>query len=1178
MVLDLGCGSGALGEHLSSVKFCTVDGATFNREEAACAQKHYRRVDVIDLEVADLTTLFPQGHYDAVVCADVLEHLRHPEMVLTAIRSLLKPDGKLLVSVPNAGYCGLLAELLQGEFKYREEGLLDRTHLRFYTRQSLLRFLSEEHWTVDLLDTITLKVPDSEFSVAFDLLPPAVSRYLLATPDAQVYQFIGIASPRTTAGRQAIPTQHPCQTSPAQAYFTAQLYLGRSGTYSENEKITGRGEMGRSRQTLIFPLPHSGDGLTELRLDPADRPGFMHLYRLTLRDAHGNPQWQWMAESNDASLLKQARHDQIVWNLPMPGVSNAALLLLAGDDPWIKLPIHPSILKQCLETPGAQLEVDAGWPMSADYLALSSTVRSLTERSTHLEASLSKARTEATVATTTVQQLRLSLQAALQQPEILLHELEHSRALYSALEEHVRRIETSTAYRATRPLVRAKMRLTQWRHANDPTPPMEATSPAPQHTEAPPETHSEAPAPALAPAEPASMVDIIVPVYRGLRDTQVCIESVLQSTVRTPFRLVIINDASPEPDIQSWLERKAQEDGRILLLKNDRNLGFVGTVNRGMSLDQRNDILLLNSDTEVANDWLDRLRHAAYSAPNVATVTPFSNNATICSYPRFCADNELPPGYDTRSLDQLFAQTHAHTALDIPTGVGFCMYIRRDCLEQVGLFDAERFGLGYGEENDFCQRALQNGWRNLHALDIFVRHTGGVSFGDAKSTRELQAQKTLQQLHPHYESSVQAFVSSDPARPFREALDLQRLQRHSLPRLLFIVHSLGGGTQRHTKELAEHFLGKLTTLQLMPLENHHLQLEWLAPGESMQWIFHWPTQSARLLELLRTLRIERVHFHHILGLDPEIMCLPNHLGVPYDFTAHDYYTACPQIALVTSAKTYCQERGTEQCNGCLQERPAPTGEGIMDWRLRHACFLQGADNVLAPSRDAARRLARYFPTAKVRFAPHLDISDATPLPMPFPHPIAENANLRVLVLGAVGEIKGADVLEATALEAARQDAPIEFHLMGYAHRKLQTQPHASLSIHGAYNDADLQRLLVRMKPDLVWFPAVWPETYSYTLSACLLAGVAVVAPNLGSFPERLNCRRWTWLMPWNTPPLAWLDFFLRLREQHFCAAQEPPVAPAFPPAPEDAFIQSWSYDQDYLHPFERLRQNSDNPA
>ena len=150
--------------------------------------------------------------------------------------------------------------------------------------------------------------------------------------------------------------------------------------------------------------------------------------------------------------------------------------------------------------------------------------------------------------------------------------------------------------------------------------------------------------------------------------------------------------------------------------------------------------------------------------------------------------------------------------------------------------------------------------------------------------------------------------------------------------------------------------------------------------------------------------------------------------------------------------------------------------------------------------------------------------------------------------------------------------------MGYAHRKLQTQPHASLSIHGAYNDADLQRLLVRMKPDLVWFPAVWPETYSYTLSACLLAGVAVVAPNLGSFPERLNCRRWTWLMPWNTPPLAWLDFFLRLREQHFCAAQEPPVAPAFPPAPEDAFIQSWSYDQDYLRPFERLRQNSDNPA
>ncbi len=181
------------------------------------------------------------------------------------------------------------------------------------------------------------------------------------------------------------------------------------------------------------------------------------------------------------------------------------------------------------------------------------------------------------------------------------------------------------------------------------------------------------------------------------------------------------------------------------MLENEHNLGFVATVNRGMALSDAHDVLLLNSDTEVANDWLDRLRAAAYSDARVASVTPFSNNATICSYPRFCEPNELPPGWDTARLDALFAATNAGQVVDVPTGVGFCMYIRRDSLDAVGLFDVENFGKGYGEENDFCRRAAAAGWRNLHALDTFVLHTGGVSFGASKSQREIDA---VEQIAP----------------------------------------------------------------------------------------------------------------------------------------------------------------------------------------------------------------------------------------------------------------------------------------------------------------------------------------------------------------------------------------------------------------------------------------------
>ena len=142
-VLDLGTGSGALGKYLFEQAQCTVDGLTLNEAEAAVATAHaaYRRIEVANLEDCDLLALFPTARYDFIVCADVLEHLSRPERIVQTCRKLLAPGGKLLISVPNAGYSGLVAELLQGEFLYRDEGLLDRTHLRFFTRRSLTRFL-----------------------------------------------------------------------------------------------------------------------------------------------------------------------------------------------------------------------------------------------------------------------------------------------------------------------------------------------------------------------------------------------------------------------------------------------------------------------------------------------------------------------------------------------------------------------------------------------------------------------------------------------------------------------------------------------------------------------------------------------------------------------------------------------------------------------------------------------------------------------------------------------------------------------------------------------------------------------------------------------------------------------------------------------------------------------------
>ncbi|MDE5152351.1 hypothetical protein PYL79_21980, partial [Paenibacillus larvae subsp. larvae] len=112
---------------------------------------------------------------------------------------------------------------------------------------------------------------------------------------------------------------------------------------------------------------------------------------------------------------------------------------------------------------------------------------------------------------------------------------------------------------------------------------------------------------------------------------------------------------------------------------------------------------------------------------------------------------------------------------------------------------------------------------------------------------------------------------------------------------------------------------------------------------------------------------------------------------------------------------------------------------VAEWRQANARLLSGARHVLAPSRDAAQRIAAFAPLARVHAVPHTDMPDSAELPLPAPAPLAAGRRLKVVVIGALSTIKGADVLEAVAVEAARRNAPVDFHLIGYGYRSLQTQ-------------------------------------------------------------------------------------------------------------------------------------------
>lgn len=655
-------------------------------------------------------------------------------------------------------------------------------------------------------------------------------------------------------------------------------------------------------------------------------------------------------------------------------------------------------------------------------------------------------------------------------------------------------------------------------------------------------------------------VDVIVPVYAGLRQTRACIESVLANPQTAKFELIVINDCSPEPELTAWLERTAAS-GEFTLLGNPVNTGFVQTVNRGMAIHPHRDVILLNSDTVVANDWLDRMVNCAYAEARIATATPFSNNATICSYPRFCEDNELPAGLDAAALDAIFAQANRGGTAELPTGVGYCLYIRRAAIDELGLFDARSFGKGYGEENDFCQRAIKAGWKNVLAADVFVQHSGGVSFAGEQATRKSRALKVLTGLHPNYAVDVQNFIAADSVRRFRLAVDFYRLAAGELPVILAISHDRGGGTQKHIDDLARRLVGKAHCLLLRPVADGRIALTWNQPGEGLHLYFDIGANYALLLETLSAAGVCRVHFHTLVDVPVKLKNIAQDLHVPYDFTAHDYYPVCPKIDFDHALESrYCGERGEAQCKACLQVSPALSHVDISTWRSCNAEMLEHASRILAPSGDVANRLRRYFPQLEISVAPHPEPVAVFPRPRK-PVRVAAESPSRIFVLGALTKMKGADFLETCAMDAAQRNLPLHFELIGFSYRKLMTIPGASLRVHGRYADAELQSLLEYHVPDLIWFPAQSPETYSYTLSAALAAALPVAAPNLGAFPERLAGRPWSWIYDFSMTPVEINDWLVSLRKAGFINGTEVDSPKGEVTKPSIAF----DYPDDYLH-------------
>ena len=633
---------------------------------------------------------------------------------------------------------------------------------------------------------------------------------------------------------------------------------------------------------------------------------------------------------------------------------------------------------------------------------------------------------------------------------------------------------------------------------------------------------SSRPLPPMPDDPDATKVVVVVPIYNAYEDVEVCIER-LQTFTPNYVDIILIDDCSTDPAITSLLDTVRQQ-ANFKVLHNEQNLGFTRTINRGLTQAGDADVIILNSDARVTPRWIEGMFCAAHSRKNVATVTAMSDRAGAFSAPNIGNENPLPAGVREEDFARAFRRRSLRLYPEVPTGNGFCMYIRRAALNALGHLDEEAFPRGYGEENDFCMRALRAGWANLVDDSTYVFHDRSKSFGESKNENMARGRKVVDERYPEYKRLIGKYrtgVEMNMAR-YRAWLALEDCVngRAVLPRALFVLATRTGGTPQTNADLMgaldDSFeclvlncdalnleLSRVVDGELEPLRTHRLT-ERIEPlqhrsNEYDEVVGHW----------LHELDLDLVHIRHLGWHSLTLPRLAKRSGARVVMSFHDFYSLCPSLKLLDDQNVFCGgtcTAGNGLCKVELWPRdsvPPLKNAWVHYWRNRMEDALAPCDQYVTTSQSAAERILRSFPSIeseRLHVIPHGRNFNRFTSQQHLPD---GHGPIRILVPGNIDKAKGLDLLAGILKEDRLQQ--FEFHILGNVNKSaLSGKIPSRMHLHGSYDRHEFAKKVSNIAPAIGVVLSIWDETYCHTLTEMWSVGLPVAVLDFPTLRNRVT--------------------------------------------------------------------------
>ncbi len=626
-------------------------------------------------------------------------------------------------------------------------------------------------------------------------------------------------------------------------------------------------------------------------------------------------------------------------------------------------------------------------------------------------------------------------------------------------------------------------------------------------------------------------VSIIIPVYNAFSETRKCLDSVLRAETQN-VRVFVINDASSEEGFEALACEYLSDN--FVFLENTRNLGFSGTVNKGINyarnLRPDSDILVLNSDTIVSRWWLRELKLVAMSSREIGTVTAVSNAAGPFSVLSFSSE---PSWSEVNVAADVLIEKAPLVSPPLPTGHGFCMYIKGELIGDIGVFDSHSFPKGYGEENDFCMRATKKGWKNTIAARSFVYHKQNASFKEQKAKLISIGRAKVDSLHPEYSMLLNRTFNTNEYKSFVSYLNsvtqINTSTSQPLPKILYVISTETGGTPQTNldlmKQVSEKYecyllVSNSKTVKLFVLEENNLKLIQLHElHEKIHPSTHVSTEyDAVVSNWIGVLNISLLHIRHIGWHSFGLIENTHHHGIPIVFSFHDFYTVCPTVKLLDGDKQYCGGVCSITSNPCVPELwpakqlPNLNGFEVYIWQRRFRKYLRYISNFVTTSESTKKVISNVYPTISpesFHVIPHgRDFVEFTQLAK-YP---SKKQKFRLVCPGNINVAKGLAYINELAEKASDI---LEIHIVGKVSNEVQLS--SKLILHGEYEREQLKNIIAKIEPSFGGVFSIWPETWCHTVTELLSCGVPLFTFGMGAIEERVRKGNFGWILRSNRP-------------------------------------------------------------